>query len=301
MESSKINKKFCLIVILSFLLINEIYLYNSLIYRNKKIIFTFWEPKEKIPGYLKLCIKTWKKYFTDYEINILDYKSAKEYLGEYLFSRIICKNMSIPMQADGLRVALLKKFGGIWLDADTIILSNKFIKQLENYELAMIGDNEYKSQYIGFIYGSIKSSLLKIWLKQIIKKVKFYKYILSKEKNTTKWLNSWKKKRSYFYLGYNIINPLLKNITGNKYFRLDVSKVNVFPERKFFKNSSLDYSKQFELFYFQKRDPQIILNDSLDIIMLHNSWVPLKYKKMTEKEFINEDILLSKLLSKLIE
>ena len=82
---------------------------------------------------------------------------------------------------------------------------------------------------------------------------------------------------------------------------MDVSKVNVFPERKFFKNSSLDYSKQFELFYFQKRDPQIILNDSLDIIMLHNSWVPLKYKKMTEKEFINEDILLSKLLSKLIE
>ena len=62
----------------------------------------------------------------------------------------------------------------------------------------------------------------------------------------------------------------------------------------------MDYSKQFELFYFQKRDPQIILNDSLDIIMLHNSWVPFKYKNMSESEFIKEDILLSKLLSKLI-
>ena len=152
-----------------------------------------------------------------------------------------------------------------------------------------------------FIYASSKSSLLNKWLKEIIKKVKFFKYILSKKKNTTKWLNSWKKTKSYFYLGYDIINPLLKNIKDNKYFRLDVSKINVFPERQFFKNSSLDYSKQFELFYFQKRDPQIILNDSLDIIMLHNSWVPFKYKNMSESEFIKEDILLSKLLSKLIK
>jgi len=300
MESNIINKKFSLIVIISLILIYEITSFNSLLYRNKKKIFTFWEPKENIPGYLKLCIKTWKKYFTDYEINILDYESAKEYLGEFLFSNIICKYMTIPMQADGLRVALLKKFGGIWLDADTIILSKKFVKQFENYDLAMIGDNKYKSQYIGFIYASSKSSLLNKWLKEIIKKVKFFKYIFSKKKNTTKWLNSWKKTKSYFYLGYDIINPLLKNIKDNKYFRLDVSKINVFPERQFFKNSSLDYSKQFELFYFQKRDPQIILNDSLDIIMLHNSWVPFKYKNMSESEFIKEDILLSKLLSKLI-
>lgn len=299
MNSKLMNKKFSFLVILSLLLKYELISYNSTIYKKK--IFTFWEPKDKIPGYIRLCIKTWEKYLTDYEIIILDYEIAKKYLGEYLFTNIICKNMSTPMQTDGLRVALLKKFGGIWLDADTIILKNTFIKQLENYELAMIGDNKSKFQYIGFIYGSKKSSLLNIWLNQIIKKVKFYKYIVSNKKNNTKWLNSWKKAKSLFYLGYDIINSLLKNVTDNKYYRLDATKMNVFPERKFYKNPYLRYRKLFELFYFQKGDPQILLNSSIDIIMLHNSWVPVKYKQMSENEFIRQDILLSKLLSELIK
>ena len=31
---------------------------NTIISTNNKNIFTFWEPIEKIPGYLKLCMKT---------------------------------------------------------------------------------------------------------------------------------------------------------------------------------------------------------------------------------------------------
>ena len=36
--------------------------------------------------------------------------------------------MSLPIQADAIRVALLKKYGGIWMDADTIITSGEFLK-----------------------------------------------------------------------------------------------------------------------------------------------------------------------------
>lgn len=295
------HKKFFVILLLFCILIYEINLSLFQIYEPGKNIFSFWEPNEKIPGYLRSCIKTWKKFFPDYKIHILGYKKVKEYLGEFFFSSIICKNMSIPMQADAIRVALLKKFGGIWLDTDTIILNNKFIKHLKNFELVMIGEEKYKSQYIGFIYASNKSSLLNEWLNQIIVKVKNYKNFISHKKNTSVCDNSWNKMKSYFYLGYDIINPLLKNIRGKKYLRLDVNDMNVFPERKFFKNSSLDYSKQFEFFYFEKGDPQIILNDSIDLIMLHHSWTPPKYKNMSENEFLQQDILISKLLSKILE
>lgn len=30
---------------------------------NDKTIWTFWEPKDKMPGYVKLCIETWKVFF----------------------------------------------------------------------------------------------------------------------------------------------------------------------------------------------------------------------------------------------
>jgi acetyltransferase-like isoleucine patch superfamily enzyme len=51
----------------------------------EKTIFTFWEPKENMPAYLELCIKTWYKFLPDYNIIILDYKTVDEWLGKNHF------------------------------------------------------------------------------------------------------------------------------------------------------------------------------------------------------------------------
>ena len=112
------------------------------------MIFTFWEPSKKIPGYLNLCIKTWKKFLPEYKIKILNYKNVRKYIGEKLFGNIVSEKMSLAIQADAIRVAILKKYGGIWFDIDTIITNRKFIKEIEKKELVMIGEN--KMQYIKF-------------------------------------------------------------------------------------------------------------------------------------------------------
>ena len=146
---NKIKYIFSLFLILFLLAQNDSYinqLFKDIL--NKKKIFTFWEPHEKIPGYIRLCIETWKKNLPEYEIIILDYKSLKNYISETLLSKIICKNMSIAKQADAIRVALLKIYGGIWMDADTIIINGEFLKGLENFELAMIGKSNAQNKYI---------------------------------------------------------------------------------------------------------------------------------------------------------
>jgi len=290
----------CLIIVL----IYEIYLsfisINNRLYKNKKTIFTFWEPKDKIPGYLSLCIKTWKKFLPDYEIKILDYKTAKEFIGETLFSDIICKSMPLPLQADAIRVALLQKYGGIWMDCDTIILNGNFFEQFQNFDLAMIGDEKQRNQYIGVIFASNNSILLKDWLENVINNVKYYKFTLYNKNKTNITEYSLKKAKSYFLLGYDIIVPLLKNKKGKQYFRLDFNRINPFPERIYFNNSTLNFTQQYKLFYFQKGDPQLVLDNSQDLILLHNSWTPVKFKNMSEEEFLKQNILLSKLLSKIL-
>ena len=75
---------------------------------------------------------------------ILDYNNVKDYLGKSLFSLIICKELSLPIQADAIRVALLKKYGGIWMDVDTIITNGEFLEELKNFELVMLGEEKYK-------------------------------------------------------------------------------------------------------------------------------------------------------------
>ena len=109
-----------------------------------------------------------------------------------------------------------------------------------------------------------------------------------------------KKAKSYFLLGYDIIVPLLKNKKGKQYFRLDFNRINPFPERIYFNNSTLNFTQQYKLFYFQKGDPQLVLDNSQDLILLHNSWTPVKFKNMSEEEFLKQNILLSKLLSKIL-
>ena len=257
-------------------------------YKHKKKIFSFWEPKEKIPGYIHLCIKTWKKNLPQYEINILDYKGVKEYIGDKLFNIIINKKMPLHVQTDAIRVALLKKFGGIWMDADTIIINGEFLKNLEKYELVMIGKN--KGQHIGFIVASKYSIIISEWLNGIISRVNKYRKINSILKNRTKRV-------SWHYLGNGIVNRIINLNKSNKFFRLNKDKMNAFPEITFFGNTTLNLIKRYRLFYFQKGEPKTVLNNVKGIIMLHNSWTPLKYKKMSENQFLKEDILLSRLLS----
>lgn len=261
-----------------------------------KIIFTFWEPHEKIPGYLLLCIKTWKKFLPDYNIKILDYKSVRNYLGETLFSKIVCKNMTLPIQVDAIRVALLKKFGGIWMDVDTIILNGEFLNEFKDYELIMFGDQKTKTQNIGFIYSVNYSYVINKWFEQIINNIRLYKEIMIKKGANFKFKNHWKRVTSWNFLGNGIVDRILKNVTDKQFLRLDRDKINALPEIHFFKDSKMNLIQKYQQLYFQKRDPQIILNKSKSIIMLHNSWTPFQYKAMSATNFLNQDILLSKLL-----
>ena len=291
-----VKKTYILIFNIFFInMINHNYLTKIL--KDKKVIFTFWEPKEKIPGYLQICMKTWKIFLPEYEIKLLDYKKSKIYLGEELFTNVICKNMSLPIQADAIRVAILQKYGGIWMDIDNIMLNGTFIKNIKNCELAMIGDDKNKNQDIGFIYASHNSSLLNNWLRKIIIKVNYYKkatnntikYYTNK-KNSSININAW------HYLGNGIIDQLVLNASKSKFYRLDKNELNIYPERTFFKNSSLRNNKKYRLFYFENRDLKIIFNETKTILLLHNSWTPLKYKSLTKNQFLKENILLSNLL-----
>ena len=269
----------------------------------KKYIFTYWEPHYKIPGYLRLCILTWKKFLPEYDIKILDYYGVKQYLGESLFSKILYKNPSRSVQADAFRVALLKKYGGIWMDTDTIVLGREFLKQLKDSELVMFGDEKNKTQHIGFIFASNNSIMINEWMKQIIKNVKEYRNFLSMKKNLSdvNWKKESEKVNFWNFLGNGIIDPLLKNITDNKlYLRLDKYKTNIFPELKYFENISMKNEEKYRAFYFQKAEPKNRINNHSGIILLHNSWTPKIYRKMTAKRFLKNDILLSKLLSQIL-
>jgi len=277
----KYKSKFIIIMllILIFSLFNSLSNHN---YENSKYIFTFWEPNNKVPGYLNLCIKTWKKYLPDYNIIILNYSSLKNYLNSNFISKILCKKMSLPNQADAIRIALLYKYGGIWMDMDTIITDSKFLEIFKGINLAMFGDKKSNSQHIGFIYASKSSKFLKIWLNRIIKKVSYYRFInfLKNYLNNHYIKRKWKQVNIWNYLGNGIIDEFLINASKRDYLRIEMEKMHIHPEYYFVRNGNV--IDKYQNFFFSRGNAEKLLNFSKGLILLHNSWTPTKYKNISE-------------------
>ena len=87
-----------------------------------KIIWTYWD-KHIIPDYIQDCLNTWKKHCkNNWSINILNKETIKFFLEEEIDYP---ENIFIDgpqHQSDMFGVALVNKYGGIWMDANIIML-----------------------------------------------------------------------------------------------------------------------------------------------------------------------------------
>lgn len=271
----------------------------EVISKKSHYIFTFWEPRNSLPGYLSLCLKTWKKYVpANYKVVILDYSNLLEYLGTKLIKQILCKDMALKIQADAIRVAILHKYGGFWMDIDTLIINSKFINIFSGSDLIMFGDSKHVYKpHIGFIYASSNSTILKAWLNIIIHNVKRYKYLLTlKQFFPIKYFkNLYHKSRHWSYIGNGILYKLLRN-ASEKEFKI-IERDDALPDQLFLKGPP---KKRYLKFYFSSVNTIPELRMCKGVLCLHNSWTPKKYKKMSKKKFLRQDIMLAHLISKVL-
>ncbi len=125
------NKKIIYIFILITLLTISIYLYNKYyknniekFENNKPKLWYYWETMagKKKPGYIDLCYDSITHNCKNcFDIISLNEKNINTYLPE-LKNKINLDHLSIPHKTDYYRYALLEKYGGIWIDADTVVV-----------------------------------------------------------------------------------------------------------------------------------------------------------------------------------
>jgi len=128
-----------------------------------KKIFTFWEPKEDVTPYLKLCLKTWEVRLPQHKIIILNYSNLDNYIPPGTYDNSLLKKFKLMTQKDAVMVAVLEEHGGIFMDADTIVLRdlNPITSRLDETEAIMFG------KHCAFIAARPGSYLLKLWRKAI--------------------------------------------------------------------------------------------------------------------------------------
>lgn len=86
-----------------------------------------WFGGEK-PKYLIDNIQSWKKFLPDYEI--IEWNDKNWDINQYLFSKYFYENGKYGFVIDPLRVDVLKRYGGIYIDADVTLTQNidKFLQ-----------------------------------------------------------------------------------------------------------------------------------------------------------------------------
>lgn len=93
---------------------------------NTPIWVCWWSGKERAPDLVKQCIKSIQRYSGCHPVHLITQNTYKDYLyvPQFILDRVENKGMCLAHLSDYLRMSLLEKYGGLWLDA-TIFCSNE--------------------------------------------------------------------------------------------------------------------------------------------------------------------------------
>ncbi len=249
-----------------------------------KNIFVFWESKNDMPGYLYACMETWKKSIPDVRIHIINYSNINKYI-DGVYDIDLLKKISLPKQSDAISVAVLEKFGGLFMDVDTLITRDIFddLRSFDSQKLVLFGYPPDKGVHVAVLYsGKEANPLLAEWRKQCQIK-----------------MNNLDLDKSWDTFGNSIIDPLLKDKNFKEYYHIiDCVKSGNILERCL---TGIPPRQQYEDFYFAPAlqvDSSYYCNYAKDgIISLHNSWTPDIYKNISKNEFLSRSINLANLLN----
>lgn len=139
--------------------------------QDKIKIFTYWHSEDNLPPIVQLCRENLKKYISNnkFDLILLNEKNYKDWLGSDELD--FPDNISQAHFSDIMRMRLLDKWGGFWLDA-TCLLTKDFFEATKEirkesqfyftYTGSRVGSWFIWSQKNNYITGMINESL-KLW------------------------------------------------------------------------------------------------------------------------------------------
>lgn len=225
-------------------------------------VFTFWEGK--MPEYIRMCIDSWKFNYT-----ILNYDNLRQYT-DFDVNRAL--RFTMPQFADCVRVHALRDNGGYWLDADTIMLTDKLPE--EN----IAGDPEKRTNTIGFLHTDKYSAMFTKW-------AAFQDEIIARNDTPLSW---------------NAVGNAFTDAYVKQHSEIAIADVKYrWPETYMIPVGCDNRRVKYEQFYFGKKYHLSDIRET-DMLMLHNSWTPGWYKDLTREEVLLCDCTLSNILCEVI-
>ena len=269
-------------------------------------VFTFWEPRECLPGYIRLCLRTWERYLPDGEIVVLDDSTIGQWVPQSVVDGVTvrCEKMTLPKQADVYRALVLERHGGVWLDADTIItpkFASSGILSGPRSEVVFFGTRGHGVTNLlsgAFVWAEPHAEIVYRWAMEAVRRVSIFAgfarnpLLRAFRRSEWRWVRSWN-----FFLN-DILDPMIAEVPSEKLRLLDLHEFGVFPHGQADGCCSWD---RYQEFYFKPGNLMRALDYTQGLIMLQNSWTPSEFRAMDERTFLSQDVRLASILRELLK
>ncbi|CAE8650094.1 unnamed protein product [Polarella glacialis] len=104
----------------------------------ERTIWGYWaQGEERMSDFFKLCVDTWKHQNKDWDVRILSRSNLYDYLSAAELPNRFEQMFSPQTSSDCIRLALLSRYGGVWLDVNIILrqsLDELFWNKIESGE-----------------------------------------------------------------------------------------------------------------------------------------------------------------------
>lgn len=186
-------------------------------------IYILWlQGFDEAPEVVRLCVRSWKIHNPTWTIHLIDETNLGQYVNLNEFSEFTEDRISKTALSDLIRLSILEKHGGLWVDA-TVFCVKPLDDWIEKYYRPENGFVAYASDpntelIIGswFLLADIGNLVITKWkaaaLEYCLEAVKVGKYIGMP--NITLSINTWKTNKfstsHYFWVHY-IFNDLVNS------------------------------------------------------------------------------------------
>ena len=258
-------------------------------------IWMYWENKDsnEKPTYIKMCYETiLNNVGNRFKVHLLDEKTIYDYLPK-LRRDLDRKLKRIPMKADYIRYSLLYKYGGIWLDSDVIVFRNldDLIEKLKEVEYVGFGCHNNGLQCTDIMNGYPKPAN---WVMISRKKSKLLKYMLKDADELLNKNNSSYFEKYYHSLGRNLLWDCIQKVkqSDENWDYLHMSSKCVERDSK---GNKITNSRSMSIENIDE-----YCSSKIYFLPIYNTapGFPDWFLKMSKKEILNSNILVSKFFRK---
>jgi Mannosyltransferase OCH1 and related enzymes len=212
-----------------------------------QIVWLYWH-EEKLPIFIQKIIEHNKRKLPGYDFRLLNQVTVGDYLPEIVFKH----KMQVSHMADVIRLELLYKYGGIWMDATVILRENltwlEELRTMKRYDLIAYYrekstvDLDYPVVESWFLASPPKTGFMKAWNSEFGKVKEIgYRYYDELTKRTDYEIVSQKIERPA-YLMINLAEQIVSRSLGvNAYLKKSEDSALLVQEHLGWDNYAVNY------------------------------------------------------------